>query len=285
MKIAAAERLRRIESCSAAHPAAILPLPWWKGQGQGIISCFILPELKSSGRCYLGLFVTVIQHSTTLHFRGHCLCLLFSVYIYSADLWAKRAHQFPSSTSCSSSSHALAFRRTGICHACDCNPVRFPVLHRERLESSWTDIWTSAATAARTVGVASTTAVTTTSPWVASTLGRTTTKEGESFVTLSCHATGGSHVCWAGSEEHCLGFHYRRKLSLWYIFQTTCENKAVHCQHLLIKLKVSPVGFSQTKWHFKRFDFFFFFLFLKPLVIYAVRFFLSLSTHLLALLF
>lgn len=193
-------------AAAAAYPAAIPPLSWWKGQGQSIISCFILRELKSSTRCYLGLFVTVIQHGTTLHFRRHCLCLLFGVYIYSADLWAKQAHEFSSSTSCCSSSHALAFRRTGICHTCDCYPVWFPVLHREKLESSWIDIWTSAATAARTVGVASATAVATTSPWVASTLGLTTTKEGESFVTLSCHATGGLRVCWAGSEEHCLGF-------------------------------------------------------------------------------
>lgn len=161
------------------------------------------PELKSSARCYLGLFVTVIQRGATLHFRGRRLCLLFGVYIHSADLRAKRAHQFPPSASCCSSSHALAFRRT---LACDGNPVPFPVLRRERWGSSWTDIWTSAATAARTVAVASATAAATTSPWVASTLGRTTTKAGESFVTLSCRATGGSHGCWAGSEEHCLGF-------------------------------------------------------------------------------
>lgn len=145
-----------------------------------------------------------------LHFRGHCLCLSFGVYIYSADLQAKRTHQFPSSTSCCSSSSALAFRRTSICHVCDCNPVQFPVLHRERLELSWIDVWMSAATAARTAGVASGTAAATTSPWVASTLGHTTTKEGESFVRLSCPATGGSRVCWVGYEQHCLGF----KLSL-----------------------------------------------------------------------
>lgn len=138
------------------------------------------------------------------------MCPPVAVYIYSADLRAERAHQFPSSTSCCSSSRALAFRRTGICHACDCNPVQFPVLRRERLESSWIDSWTSAATAARTAGAASATAAATTSPWVASTLGRTTTKEGGSFVRLSCRATGGSHACWAGSEERCLGF----KLSL-----------------------------------------------------------------------
>lgn len=38
--------------------------------------------------------------------------LLFGVYIHSVDLRAKRAHQFPPSASCCSSSHALAFRRT-----------------------------------------------------------------------------------------------------------------------------------------------------------------------------
>lgn len=70
------------------------------------------PELKSSARCYLGLFVTVIQRGATLHFRGRRLCLLFGVYIHSADLRAKRAHQFPPSASRCSSSHALAFRRT-----------------------------------------------------------------------------------------------------------------------------------------------------------------------------
>lgn len=164
----------------------------------------------NQARCCLGPCVTVIQHGTTLHFGGGCLCLGFGVYIHSADLRAKPAHQSPSRTSCCSSSRALAFRRTGICHACDCNPVPFPVLHRERLESSWTDIWTSAATAARTAGVVSATAVATTSPWAASTRGPTTTKEAGSSVTSSCHATGGSHVCWAGSEERCLGL----KLSL-----------------------------------------------------------------------
>lgn len=169
-----------------------------------------------------------MQHAATLHFRGHCLCLSFGVYIYSADLQAKLAHQYPSSTSCCSSSCALAFRRTSICHVRDCNPVQFPVLCRERLESSWTDIWMSAATAARTVGVASATAAATTSPWVASTLGHTTTKEGESFVRLSCRATGGSHVCWAGFEEHCLGVKLviiGTNYSLIYIFQPHVRTK------------------------------------------------------------
>lgn len=161
------------------------------------------PELKSSARCYLGLFVTVIQRGATLHFRGRRLCLLFGVYIHSADLRAKRRSSIPTV-------RLLLFLIPCPCLqedlACDCNPVPFPVLHRERWGSSWTDTWTSAATAARTVAVASATAVATSSPWVASTLGRTTTKEGESFVTLSCRATGGSRGCWAGSEEHCLGF-------------------------------------------------------------------------------
>lgn len=138
--------------------------------------------------------------------------LLFGFYIYSADLQAKQAHQFMSSPSSSSSSSALAFRRTGICHVCDCNPALSRVLCREKLESSWIAVWMTTATAASSVGVVIATAAATTSPWVVSTRGHTTTKEGGSSVRLSCRATGGSPVCWAGSEEgvYCLGF----KLSL-----------------------------------------------------------------------
>lgn len=57
------------------------------------------------------------------------------------------------------------------------------------------------ATAASTVAVVTATAAATTSPWVASTHGHTTTKEAGSSVRLSCRATGGSPVCWGGSEE------------------------------------------------------------------------------------
>lgn len=106
-----------------------------------------------------------------------------------------------SSPSSSSSSPALAFRRTGICHVCDCNPALSRVLCREKLESSWITIWMTRATAASTVGVVTATVAATTSPWVVSTRGHTTTEEGGSSVRLSCRATGGLLVCLAGSES------------------------------------------------------------------------------------
>lgn len=91
-------------------------------------------------------------------------------------------------------------RRTGICHVCDCNPARSCVLCREMLESSWITVWMRAATAASTVAVVTASAAATTSPWVASTRGHTTTKEAGSSVKLSCRATGGSPACSGGSE-------------------------------------------------------------------------------------
>lgn len=104
---------------SAAPPAAIPA----EGQGQRIISCSIVPELKSSA-----LLSRSLCHRRISAFRGRCWRLRFAVYISSADLRAEAAHPSPSRTSCSCpcSSHALAFRTTGICQACDANPVPPP---------------------------------------------------------------------------------------------------------------------------------------------------------------
>lgn len=92
------------------------------------------------------------------------------------------------------------------------------LLCRETSASSWTAVWTSGATAARPVAAESATAAATTSPWAASTRGRTTTKAGGSSVRSSCHATGGSPVCWAGSEQ----------------------------PHLSVELQMSPFGIYST---------------------------------------
>lgn len=92
------------------------------------------------------------------------------------------------------------------------------LLCRETSASSWTAVWTSGATAARPVAAESATAAATTSPWAASTRGRTTTKAGGSSVRSSCHATGGSPACWAGSEQ----------------------------PHLSVELQMSPFGIYST---------------------------------------
>ncbi|CAG08345.1 unnamed protein product, partial [Tetraodon nigroviridis] len=210
---AAAERLRRMGGWRAAVLHIQQPSHLRCDEKVKVRVLYRVLFSRSSNQALVAILVSLSQSSdmVQLCMERTRLWLLFGVDAYSADLRAKPAHPFPScisccSSSCCSSSRALAFRRTGVRHACGCNPVPFPVLHRERSGSSWTDTWTSAATAARTVGAASATAVATTSPWVASTLGRTTTREGESSVTLSCRATGGSHGCWAGSERPCLGF-------------------------------------------------------------------------------
>lgn len=74
-----------------------------------------------------------------------------------------------------------------------------------------------------------------------------------------CHAVQLVDRTYAGqdlrSTARDFNCHYRHKLCFDIYFPTTCENKADNCQHLLVKRKVSPVGFSQTKWHLKGFDF------------------------------
>lgn len=149
--------------------------------------------------------------------------LLFGFYIYSADLQAKPAHKSMPSTSSSflpslPPSFLLLSRRRlqddrHSSRARDSNPARSCVLCREKWESSWIAVWTSEVTAASSAAAESATAAATTSPWAASTRGRTTTREGGSSVRSSCRATGGSLVCWAGSDVWASNCQRRCKLS------------------------------------------------------------------------
>lgn len=104
--------------------------------------------------------------------------LLFGFSVYSSNLQAKQAHQFtsPSLLLVLSSCPCLQEDSHLSC-VWYCNPVWLCVLCRQMLESGWIAIWMNVATAARTVGVVTATAVATTCPWVASTHGHTTTKE------------------------------------------------------------------------------------------------------------
>lgn len=146
-------------------------------------------------------FVTIIKHGPIYHFHRHPFQSFHSSLVFTYILLTYNQ------SSLINSRHPLLFlfscpclQRTGICHVCDCNPARSRVLCREMLESSWITVWMTVATAASTVAVVTATAGAISSPWVASTPGRTTTKEAGLSVRLSCRATGGSHVCWEGSE-------------------------------------------------------------------------------------